>query len=263
LKQAIINFSKKYIPHDVRMLLRRLNRKRLYTQQGFQGADLPGGVWCPVEEKDYRRFIKAGGDLLVPGNGLRRRQRLVWLYLTREVRILEIPMRVLHVAPEPPFMHILKDLPHLRYLAGDKMVAGYSDQKGVRDMDLTGLDLPDASFDLIICNHVLEHIPDDRAAMKEMYRVLVPGGQAVITVPIRMDRATHEDPSITSAAERRRHFGQWDHVRFYGADIRDRLEAAGFQAEVIPYAQRFDRAEYDRMGLCDDPIIVARRPLTR
>lgn len=98
-------------------------------------------------------------------------------------------------------------------------------------MDLTDLRLPDDSITLIYCSHVLEHIPDDRAAMAEMYRVLIPGGRAVVMVPIGSDGATEEDPSVTEPSERKRRFGQSDHVRRYGPDIVERLETAGFAVE--------------------------------
>src|SRR5690606_40218460 len=135
-------------------------------------------------ERTYTHFIRHKGDRLSPGNGAHSRQRLVWHFLKHEIGILEKKLRVLHVAPELAFMAILKDRKNLEYVPGDKMVAGYSDQKGVRNIDLTALEFPDRSFDLVICNHVLEHIPDDLAAMREIHRVLAPGGKAVITVPI-------------------------------------------------------------------------------
>ena len=257
MKQAIINISKKYIPHDVRLLLRRLNWKRLYVSQSlFNNGSAE--VFCPIEERTYKRFIASKGDRLSPGNGAHSRQRLVWHFLKHRIGILSKPMQVLHIAPELAFMRILQQQKHLEYLPGDKMVAGYSDQKGVRNLDLTVLDLESDRFDLLICNHVLEHIPDDAAAMREMYRVLKKGGQAVITVPIdeKLPR-TYEDPSISSPADRKKHFGQWDHVRFYSMDIEQRLERAGFQVEVVRYGREFTKEEYDRFGFCDDPIFVA------
>ena len=261
MRQTIINLSKRSLPHGVRLMLRRLNWRRLYFSQTIFCASPEGGVYCTIAERPFKKFIDLRGDRIGPSNGSRSRQRLVWHYLKEEVGILKKPMRVLHVAPELAFMEILGRLQHLEYLPGDKMVEGYGDQKGVHNLDLTALDLPDARFDLVICNHVLEHIPDDRAAMREMYRVLAPGGQAVITVPVREDlQHTYEDPTITTPAQRRKHFGQWDHVRFYALDLKERLQEAGFQAVVVRYGRNFSKREYERLGLCDDPIFVARKP---
>ncbi len=257
MEQTIINVSKRYIPHGVRMALRRLNWKRLYaTQTLFSNGK--EAVYCPIAERPFKKFIDHNNDKLSPTNGARSRQRLVWHYLKHVIGVLDKPMNVLHVAPEGPFLEILSKQPGLEYFPGDKMVEGYGDQQGVNNIDLTALELPSDSFHLVICNHVLEHIPDDAAAMREMYRVLRIGGKAVITVPIKESLPrTYEDPSITSPADRRKHFGQWDHVRFYSLDIKDRLAQAGFLVELVRYGERFTRAEYQRLGFCDDVIVVA------
>ncbi len=113
----------------------------------------------------------------------------------------------------------------------------------------------------MICNHVLEHIPDDRQAMKEMFRALKSGGTGVITVPIDEQIAsTYEDFSITSPKDRKQHFGQWDHVRFYGLDIESRLEEVGFEVEMCRYGATFSKEDYAKYGLCDDLIVVAKKP---
>jgi SAM-dependent methyltransferase len=258
MEQTLVNLGKKYLPHDLRMALRRVNWKMSYIGQGLFSTAPPGGVHCCIADRDFHHFIQRKGDLLSPSNGAHGRQRLVWHFLKEEIGILRKPMRVLHVAPEVAFMEILREQPHLDYLPGDKMVDGYSNQQGVRNLDLTALDLPADSVDLVICNHVLEHIPDDAAAMREMYRVLRKGGRAVITVPVREElERTYEDPSITTPAQRRIHFGQWDHVRFYGLDLRERLAMAGFQVEVVRYGERFTPEEYRRLGFCKDVIFLA------
>ncbi|MDH4120050.1 MAG: methyltransferase domain-containing protein, partial [Acidimicrobiia bacterium] len=102
-----------------------------------------------------------------------------------------------------------------------------------RIADLTALPDSDSSFDAIVCIHVLEHIEDDSAAMAEMWRVLAPGGVAVINVPLALDQDTYEDPSVVDPNERRRLFGEPDHVRVYGRDLRTRLEAVGFEVELF------------------------------
>lgn len=262
MKQQIINLAKKYIPNEIRVSLRKLNWRRYYIQQTLFLPSSAPGVYCPIAEKNFKAFLNIKNDQLTPTNGARMRQRLVWLYLKNELDIFNKKARVLHVAPELSYMPKLLPLKNLDYVPGDKMVEGYSNQKGVRNIDLTGLDFPDNSFDYVICNHVMEHIPDDKAAIAEMFRVLKKGGTAVITVPIdeTLDK-TYEDFSITAPKEREKHFGQWDHVRWYGRDIKDRFEKAGFKVDMNRYAENFSKQDYRKYGLCDDIIVVAKKPV--
>jgi SAM-dependent methyltransferase len=134
--------------------------------------------------------------------------------------------RTLHVAPEPSVARWLKSI------SDDYLSIDLEGEKGMQAMDLTSLDLPDASRSLIFCSHVLEHIPDDRAALAEMRRVVEPGGIAVIQVPIQGER-TDEDATVTAPAERARRFGQADHVRSYGIDMAERLVQVGFRVDVL------------------------------
>ena len=119
---------------------------------------------------------------------------------------------------------------------------------------MTGLPLPDASVGLMVCFHVLEHIPDDGAAMSEMARVLAPGGVAVVQVPRRAGMPTDEDPGAP-AAERLRRFGQRDHVRYYGDDFEDRLRTAGLQVSAVTMKDIFRPIEADLLGIePDEPL---------
>ena len=120
------------------------------------------------------------------------------------------------------------------------------------EMDITDIQYPDDSFDAIYCSHVLEHVPDDAKAMSELYRVLKPGGWAILAVPIRGD-TTFEDPTTTEPEERERLFGQSDHVRYYGKDFKDRLEAAGFEVKVDDYPSQIPQGlvEYHSLSLAD------------
>ena len=150
---------------------------------------------------------------------------------------------MLHVAPETMFRKILKKNVGAGYLTADL------NGKGVDiAMDITDIQYPDNTFDIIYCSHVLEHVPDDRRAMREFRRVLKPDGWAVILVPITADK-THEDPSLTDSAERLRRFGQEDHVREYGPDYVDRLREAGFRVEVVRGGDFLDAHEIERMGI--------------
>jgi SAM-dependent methyltransferase len=134
--------------------------------------------------------------------------------------------QTLHIAPEPSIT------PWLKSISADYLSVDLEPGQAMRVMDLTDLSLADGSQSLVFCSHVLEHIPDDASAMREMRRVLRPGGFAVIQVPIEGD-VTDEDPTVTDPEERLRRFGQRDHVRVYGLDIVGRLAVAGFQVDVL------------------------------
>ena len=143
------------------------------------------------------------------------------------------PGRLLHIAPELGLAEVFAGVSGLDYVPADLDRRRYRQFKNLESFDLQAAPFPDRSFDWVICNHVLEHVPDDRSAMREIYRMLKPGGFAILQVPLsmRLD-ATREDASITSAAERIRQFGQRDHVRLYGFDYYDRLAEAGFTVEL-------------------------------
>jgi SAM-dependent methyltransferase len=117
-------------------------------------------------------------------------------------------------------------------------------------LDIVRSPFCDGSFDAIICNHVLEHVPDDRAAMRELLRLLKPGGWALLQVPIGLSLAeTFEDPTITTPEAREAAFGQRDHVRIYANDYEQRLESAGFRVDVQSFAAELARVEAARYGL--------------
>ena len=123
--------------------------------------------------------------------------------------------------------------------------------------DVQRIPLADASFDAVLCNHLLEHVADDGQALRELYRILQPGGWGILLSPVDRTRArTYEDDTITDPAERTRLFGQYDHRRVYGADYVDRLRRAGFEAVDIDYAARFSDEERRRYALPDDHIYV-------
>ncbi len=133
---------------------------------------------------------------------------------------------MLHVAPESCLGERFR-----AHLGDGYLSADLCDDRAMVTMDITDIGYPDASFDVIYCSHVLEHVDDDRRAMRELHRVLRPGGWAIVLVPIIGDR-TFEDPRITDPREREAAFGQEDHVRRYGPDVIDRLREPGFTVEV-------------------------------
>jgi SAM-dependent methyltransferase len=184
------------------------------------------------------------------------RHRLLWLFLTRELRLGQSPAVVLHFAPEPALRARLAALPALRYATADI-------RPGPAHLaaDLEALPFPSGSCDLILCSHVLEHVPRDDKALRELFRVLRPGGLALLQVPLRLG-ATDEDPSVLDPGERRRRFGQEDHVRLYGEDFAARAEAAGFRVRREDYLAALDPAEAERCRVSSgetEPLFLARK----
>ncbi len=188
--------------------------------------------YCPVCETYLRSFKRVGtapwGDWVCPLCKSSTRHRMAWLFLKHRTDLFSTSgKKMLHIGPEKQFETRLKKVPGLDYITAD-----LNKPDVTMRMDITNIQLPNDFFDVIFCSHVLEHIPDDRKAMQELCRVLKPTGWAVIMVPLR-DEKTFEDHSITDPAERKRIFGEADHVRRYGLDIKDRLEEAGFKVKVF------------------------------
>jgi SAM-dependent methyltransferase len=190
--------------------------------------------YCPVCDSWSCLFLSYGPStrnrkgVVCPICFSHERHRLAWVFINTSTDLrFTIPKKLLHFAPEPEFERNLKKLPWIEYLSTDLL-----NTRVVERMDITNIKRPDDSFDIILCSHVLEHVPEDRKAMSELFRVLKPGGWALLQVPISGDVSV-EDLSIKDPAERERLFGQIDHVRRYGLDIRDRLTAAGFNVDLI------------------------------
>jgi SAM-dependent methyltransferase len=184
---------------------------------------------------------------------------MVWLFLMKNTSVLESPIKALHFAPEYCLYEKFKSLKEVEYVPADLGI-GYP--KGTYKIDITKITFPDNYFDLIICNHVLEHVLDDRSAMKELYRVLSENGYCLVTLPIKENQEfTFEDPSITSASERKKHFGQWDHVRWYGMDVMERLANAGFSVMNSKYGLTFPLEDQRKFGLNEEILIVLRKSI--
>lgn len=211
--------------------------------------------YCPICEHSFVTFLPYGvrkrPNAQCPGCQSLERQRLIWMF-ARQQGLFERPLRLLHVSPEKVFFNKFSKDPRIDYVPVDKFAPGYDGAypKGTQNVDITDIPFPDNSFDAILCIHVLEHVPDDALAMRELYRVLKPSGWAIIQVPLDKKRdTTYEDFSIVDPQAREQAFGQPDHVRWYGLDYADRLSAAGFEVTVSPFAQTFPDAEVFRLGL--------------
>jgi SAM-dependent methyltransferase len=174
--------------------------------------------------------------------GSHERHRAQWLLFERRDELLSRARSMLHFAPEWALRRRLERLGTLRYVTGDLQQPDVDLR-----LDITALDLPDDSFDAVLCSHVLEHVSADAAAMRELRRITAPGGWCLVMVPLNLDsEQTYEDPSITSPTERERAFWQSDHVRLYAADIGERLGEAGFDVERIRPAQEFGARALER-----------------
>jgi SAM-dependent methyltransferase len=181
------------------------------------------------------------------------RERLIYIYLKYKKNILNDckHMRVLHVAPEKNITLFLQKIDFEQYVCGDLFTKGYSYPQHVQNLNILNMPYDENTFDLIICNHVLEHIQTDILAMKELQRVLKRGGQAILQVPISKNNfKTFEDSSITDPKQREKVFGQFDHVRIYGQDYTDRLKESGFKVNRINLY-----SEFMKFGLNEDEDI--------
>jgi SAM-dependent methyltransferase len=181
------------------------------------------------------------------------RERLLYIYLKEKMRIFDTgkDKSILHVAPELNLSKKMLEFGFKKYVCGDLYTDGYSYPKYVQNINLLHLPFNDNSFDLVICNHVLEHIPTDQVAMKEISRVMKTGGKAILQVPISKNtEKTFEDFSVTEPKQRELVFGQFDHVRIYGQDYSKRLEECGFKVTRVNIS-----AEFAKYGLNKDEDI--------
>ena len=205
-------------------------------------------VHCNCCDGRFITFLPFGlikrANASCPNCGSLERHRLHWHFMVNRTNLLNSKkvLRILHVAPEAVFYNKFNDNPLFDYVPCAKFGAGYTDEYPAKtiDVDITDIRFEENSFDVIYCSHVLEHVTDDLKAMKEFYKVLKPGGWAMLQVPLDKSRLkTYEDFSITDPKERERAFGQYDHVRVYGMDYIERLKLAGFEVNQINYTSEF------------------------
>jgi SAM-dependent methyltransferase len=234
---------KKLIPFTAGQKLRGLWQKTL-------GFYYRGNKYtCPFCNNSFRKMLPGGFDLPVIkekhiiGAGRREldicprcystdRDRMILLYLQNKTDVFTKKIKLLHIAPEGALRAALRNHKNIEYTMGTKHHEGFYYSKDIMLMDITDVQSKDNTYDVLLCNHVLEHIDDDIQAMKEIYRVLKPGGWAILQVPISYKiNETYENPSIKDNKGREIHFGQFDHVRIYGPDYFERLKSVGFKVE--------------------------------
>ncbi len=236
-----------------RPLLIRLS----YVARPILAFILKGNIYMdPIDGKSFRSFLPYGygkqrPNVLSPSTLSLERHRILWLYLQYETKFFSEKLKILHFAPEQCFLDRFRQLKNLDYTTTD-LFSPIADVKA----DICDLPFEDNCYDVIFCNHVLEHIPDDTKAMQELYRVMKPGGWGIFQIPQNLNRAvTFQDNTITDKSERAKIFGQYDHVRVYGRDYFDKLRSIGFKVEDVDYTNKLSAEEIDKYRLAKGEII--------
>ena len=248
--KSIFKFILNQIP---RPLLIRLS----YVARPILAFFLKGNTFTdPIDDKSFKSFLPYGygkqrNNVLSPSTLSLERHRLLWLYLKNETNFFSTEKSVLHFAPEQCFIKRFKNLKNLKYTTTD-LESPIADVKA----DICNLPFQNNEFDVILCNHVLEHIPDDTKAMQELYRVLKVGGYGVFQIPQDLNRdSTFEDDTITDKKERAKIFGQYDHVRIYGRDYFEKLRSIGFKVEEVDYTATLSEEDITKYCLAKGEII--------
>jgi predicted SAM-dependent methyltransferase len=230
--------------------------KLSYVARPFIAYYLKGSRYTdPIDNKSFRKFLPYGYEIqrpnvLSPSTLSLERHRLLWLYLTNETDFFTSKKKVLHMAPEQCFLNRFKKLNH-EYITAD-LYSPIADIKA----DITNLPFDDDSFDVILCNHVLEHIQDDIKAMRELFRVMKKGGMGIFQIPQDLNReSTFEDNTIIDRKERAKIFGQYDHVRIYGLDYFEKLRSVGFKVREIAYNNAISADLSDKYRLMKGEIL--------
>ncbi|WP_439151440.1 class I SAM-dependent methyltransferase [Winogradskyella sp.] len=234
-----------------------------YLLRPFLKLVLKGNTYTdPIDGNSFRSFLPYGygnqrPNILSPSTLSLERHRLLWLYLKNETDFFSNESeknqkkKVLHFAPEQCFLNRFKKLDHIDYTTTD-LESPIADVKA----DICDLPFSNDTYDIVLCNHVLEHIPNDTKAMKELYRVMKPGGYGILQIPQDLNReVTFEDDSITDKAERAKIFGQYDHVRVYGRDYFDKLRSIGFRVEEVDYTSKLPDESINKYRLAKGEII--------
>lgn len=227
-----------------------------YWVRPFVAFYLKGNTYTdPIDGKSFRKFLPYGygvqrPNVLAPGTLSLERHRLLWLYLQNETDFFTSKKSVLHMAPEQCYLKRFKKLDH-KYITAD-LYSPIADVKA----DICALPFEDNTFDVIFCNHVLEHIPDDTKAMEELYRVMKSGGYGIFQIPQDLSRdTTFEDDAITDPKERAKIFGQYDHVRVYGRDYFEKLRSIGFKVEEVNYTNKIGTSLVEKYRLMQGEIL--------
>lgn len=249
--------SKKLFKYILNIIPRPILIRLSYLAKPVLAFVLRGKKYTdPIDGKSFKSFLPYGygkqrPNVLSPSTLSLERHRLLWLYLKNETDFFTSNKKVLHFAPEQAFYKRFRQLKNLDYTTTD-LLSPLADVKA----DICDLPFEDNTYDVILCNHVLEHIPNDTKAMQELYRVLKPNGIAILQIPQDLNReTTFEDNTITDKKERAEIFGQYDHVRIYGRDYFDKLRSIGFKVEEVDYTSKLSLEKIDKYRLAKGEII--------
>jgi len=212
----------------------------------------------PIDGRSFRKFLPYGygkqrENALSPSTLSLERHRLMWLFLRDNTTFFTATkkLKVLHIAPEQCFLDIFRKQQNLNYITSD-LESPIADVKA----DICDLPFKENEFDVVFCNHVLEHISNDTKAMQELYRVLKPGGFGIFQIPQDLSKAiTFEDNTITDRKERAKLFGQYDHVRVYGRDYFDKLRSIGFKVDEVDYTKKITLDKIEKYCLMQNEIL--------
>ncbi len=250
----LLPLLKKILPANARLSLRKL----FWLSRGW--LYLGNKVFCPLCEGSFRTFLPFGNErrlqALCPRCHTLERHRLLWLYLQEQVRIQERALDALHMAPEPILQKRLRNLLNLNYRSADLTSPVAMDQ-----VDLQALPYPSASFDLVLCSHVLAHVPQDKQALQELRRVLRPTGQLLLQARLHPQEKTLEVAHALTPHQRLQAYGQADRFRNYGQDFARRVAAQGFKVKEVEYALARTPEEQARLGLGKGERIFVATPV--
>ena len=253
--KKLISFAIKHIPRKYLQLIGHFVAKVLSVFY------LGNAVECPICKHSYRKFLPYGRvareNSLCPNCLALERHRLLWIYLKQQTNLFLDQQKLLHIAPEYCFIDRFESIQTLDYITAD-----IESPLAKVKMDIHEIPFDDDTFDCVMCNHVLEHLEDDRSAVKEILRVLKPGGWAILQVPFfpPIPDETLEDPNIKSPGERYEKYGQKDHLRLYGKDYPLRLESCGFKVNVDRFVDSLSEEQVKKMALLNEEIYFCTKP---
>lgn len=249
----------------IKFILNNIPRK---TLQKFAGTLVPlssifyygNKIECSICGKHFGKLMNYGyvnirKNALCPFCLSLERHRMMWYYLKNETDFFKSKIKVLHVAPESPFIKRFDKI--ISKNGGEYITADLESPLAKVKMNVENIPFSDNYFDVIICNHVLEHVNDDQKALREIYRTLKSGGYSILLSPIDYSREfSYEDKTIINENDRLKHFGQKDHLRIYGRDYSSKLSSTGFVVKEINYSQLMDVEQASRLAFSTETLYI-------